>query len=134
MSSQTATSLEARLRQGYENFDKGDLDAIRGDFAPDTVWHSGGSNILTGDYKGIDDVFAYFMKIFEETGGTFKNEVHDVLANETHGVALVKATGTRKGKTLDTNTVHVVHFNSEGQISESWIIPEEFEKSNDFWS
>ncbi len=132
--SQTATSLEARLRQGYENFDKGDLDAIRGDFAPDTVWHSGGSNILTGDYKGIDDVFAYFMKIVQETGGTFKNEVHDVLANETHGVALVRSSATRNGKTLDTNTVHVAHFNSEGQISESWIIPEEFEKANDFWS
>ena len=132
--SQTATSLEARLRQGYENFDKGDLDAIRGDFAPDTVWHSGGSNILTGDYKGIDDVFAYFMKIVQETDGTFKNEVHDVLANETHGVALVRSSATRNGKTLDTNTVHVAHFNSEGQISESWIIPEEFEKANDFWS
>src|SRR5258708_34769116 len=110
--SQTATSLEARLRQGYENFDKGDLDAIRGDFAPDTVWHSGGSNILTGDYKGIDDVFAYFMKIVQETGGTFKNAVHNVPAHRTHGVALARSSATRNGQTLDTNPVHVAHFNS----------------------
>src|SRR5258708_15136953 len=112
--SQTATSLEARLRQGYENFDKGDLDAIRGDFAPDTVWHSGGSNILTGDYKGIDDVFAYFMKIVQETGGTFKTEVHDVLANATHGVALVRSSATRNGKPPDTKAVHCSPFDSQG--------------------
>jgi ketosteroid isomerase-like protein len=134
MSSQTTTSLEQRFRQGYENFGKGDLEAIRADFAPDIVWHAGGSNILTGDYKGVDDCFKLFMRIFEETGGTFKNEVHDVLANDTHGVALVKVSGSRKGKTIESNTVHVVHYNSEGQITESWIIPENSEEVDAFWS
>ena len=135
MSSQTtAASLVERFRQGYENFGKGDLEAIRADFAPDIVWHAGGHNSLTGDYKGIDEVFTLFGKIFEETGGTFKNEVHDILANDTHGVAMVKASGTRNGKTIEGNNVHVVHYNAEGQITESWIIPEQAAEFDDFWS
>jgi ketosteroid isomerase-like protein len=135
MSSQTtATSLVERFRQGYENFGKGDLEAIRADFAPEIVWHNGGHNILTGDYKGIDECFKLFMRIFEETGGTFKNEIHDILANETHGVAMVKATGTRKGKTLENNIVNIVHYNAEGQITESWIIPEDATAADEFWA
>jgi uncharacterized protein len=135
MSSQTtAASLVERFRQGYENFGKGDLEAIRADFAPDIVWHAGGHNSLTGDYKGIDEVFTLFGKIFEETGGTYKNEVHDILANDTHGVAMVKASGTRNGKTLASNNVHVVHYNAEGQITESWIFPEQAAEFDDFWS
>ena len=82
MSSQTDTRTQVeRLRRGYDNFGKGDLEAIRADFAPDIVWHVGGNNPLTGDYKGLDDVFALFGRFFQETGGTLKNEVHDVLAN-----------------------------------------------------
>jgi ketosteroid isomerase-like protein len=135
MSSQTsAAGLAERFRQGYENFGKGDLEAIRADFAPDIVWHAGGHNSLTGDYKGIDEVFTLFGRIFEETGGTFKNEVHDILANDTHGIALVKTSGTRNGKTFEDNTVHVVHYNAEGLVTESWIIPQDAAEVDDFWS
>src|SRR4030081_1884755 len=91
MSSQTDTLTKVeRFRRGYENFGKGDLEAIRADFAPTIVWHVGGHSPLTGDYRGIHEVFGLFGRIFTETGGTLKNEVHDILANDTHGVAMVK--------------------------------------------
>ena len=134
MSSQTATSLEARFRQGYENFGKGDLEAIRADFAPDCIWHSGGNNILTGDYQGMDAIFGLFGKVFTETGGTLKQEVHDVLANSTHGVALVHSSAERNGKTLDGDVVHVVHYDDEGRITESWLVPVDAAAADDFWS
>ncbi len=92
---------------------------------PDIVWHNGGHNILTGDYKGVDDVIALFGRSAQEAGGTLKFELHDVLANDTHGIALVKATAERNGKTLDSNVVQVVHYNAEGQTTEAWFIPED---------
>jgi len=135
MSAQTGTaSLVQRFRQGYENFGKGDLEAIRADFSPDIVWHVGGHNPLTGDYKGIDDVFALFGRIFQETGGSLKNNVHDILANDTHGIALVSQSAERNGKKLEGNAVHVVHYDAEGLITESWFIPEKAAETDEFWA
>ena len=135
MSSQTQTATQVeRFRKGYENFGNADLEAIREDFAPDIVWHVGGHSSLTGDYKGIDDVFALFGRIFTETAGTLKNEVHDILANDTHGVAMVKQSAERNGKRLETNAVHIVHYDDQGRVTESWFIPEQAREVDEFWS
>lgn len=123
-----------RLREGYEAFGKGDLDALRELFTPDIIWHVGGRSPFSGDYKGIDATFEFFMKVFTETGGTLKNEVHDILANETHGIALVTQSGERNGKTLKVNSVHVLHYDAEGRTTESWFIPEDAYAADDFWS
>ncbi len=101
---------------------------------PDIVWHVGGHNSLTGDYKGIDDVFTLFGRIFTETAGTLKNEVHDVLANDTHGVAMIKQSAERNGKRLETNAVHIVHYDDQGRVTESWFIPEQAREVDEFWS
>ena len=53
------------LNKGYDAFDKGDLDTIRALFTEDVVFHVGGHNQLTGDYRGIDEVFGFFGKIVE---------------------------------------------------------------------
>ena len=37
-------------RAGYEAFANGDLAAVSDLLSDDIVWHSGGDNILTGDY------------------------------------------------------------------------------------
>ena len=47
---------------------------------------------------------------------------------------MLKTSGTRNGKTFEGNTVHVVHYNAEGQITESWIIPQDAAEVDDFWS
>jgi uncharacterized protein len=109
----------ALLRKGYEAFAAGDLDTIRGLFADDVVWHVPGRNPLAGDYKGIDDVFGFFGKLLEVSGGTFKMDVHTVVADDEHGVALVHVTGDRGGKRLDQNNAHVFHI-SAGKVTEFW--------------
>ena len=38
-----------RARVGYEAFARGDLAAVSDLLADAIVWHSGGSNVLTGD-------------------------------------------------------------------------------------
>jgi ketosteroid isomerase-like protein len=135
MSSETDTLTRVeRFRRGYENFGKGDLEAIREDFAPTIVWHVGGHSPLTGDYRGIDEVFGLFGRIFTETGGTLKNEVHDILANDTHGVAMVKQSAQRNGKSLEGNAVHIVHYDGQGRITESWFFPEMAAETDEFWS
>ena len=123
-----------RLRDGYDAFGRGDLDALRGLFTSDIVWHVGGNSPLSGDYKGIDAVFEFFGRIFTETNGTFKNEVHDILANDQHGIALVTQSGERNGNKIETNAVHVLHYNERGETTESWFLPEKAEEVDKFWS
>ncbi len=123
-----------RLRGGYESFSKGDLDALRERFSEDVVWHLSGNNPLAGDYKGIDEVFGLFGRLFQETGGSLKNEVHDLLANDEHAVALVRTSAERNGKRLEQNVVHVFHINPEGKTTEFWAFPEDSGVVDDFWS
>ena len=60
---------EDLIRQGYEAFGKGDMDTIRKLFADDIVWHAPGRNPMSGDYRGVDDVLAFFGKTIELSGG-----------------------------------------------------------------
>lgn len=120
------------FRKGYTAFQSGDMDTLRQLFAPDLVWHAPGKNHLSGDYTGIDDVLGLFMKQFEETAGAFKVEVHDILANDEHGVALATVSGDREGKKLDDRYVHSVHF-KDGRLTESWIFGEHQDEEDAFW-
>ena len=97
------------------------------------VWHSGGDNILTGDYEGKEAVLGYMARLMQETGGTFRNEIHDILANDEHGVALVNATGERNGKMLDTQIIHVFHMR-DGKMTEFWTVGTDQPALDDFWA
>lgn len=113
-----------RIRRGYEAFGKGDLDTLRELFSPDIVWHAGGDNAISGDYKGIDEVFGMFMKLFEMTDGSMEQDVHDVLANDEHAVALTRLTASRPdGRTVDMNQAAVFHMDGQQRVSEAWIVP-----------
>lgn len=124
---------EELLRNGYAAFEKGDLDTLRGLFADDIVWHSPGKGPLSGDYRGIEDVFGLFGKVLELSGGTFRNEIHDILADDEHGVALVTATGERKGKTLNDKQAHVFHVR-DGKVTEFWLQTFDLYTNDEFWS
>src|SRR3954454_24265968 len=60
------------LNKGYDAFDKGDMDTIRGLFADDIVFHVPGNSQVSGEYRGTDGVFGFFGKLVELSGGTFK--------------------------------------------------------------
>ncbi len=124
---------EDLLRRGYDAFGKGDMAAIAELFADDIVWHVPGNNQLAGDYRGRDSVLAFFGKIAELTGGTLKLEVHDILANDEHGVALTRGSAQRGGKSLDNNGVQVFHIR-DGKAIESWMHPGDQAATDEFWS
>ncbi len=86
------------LRRGYAAYGAGDLDTVNALFADDIVWHVAGQSPIAGDYTGKEQVFGFFGKLQELSDGTSKIEVHDVLANDTHGVALVVESATRGGR------------------------------------
>ena len=123
-----------RMRKGYDAFGRGDLDYLRGEmFAEDVVFHVTGDNPLAGEYKGVDEVFGFFGRLMQESGGTFSLEIHDVLANDEHGVGLVRVTAEREGRRLDQNAAHVFHLR-DGKVTENWTMPEDSGAVDEFWS
>ena len=121
-----------RARAGYEAFATGDLAAVSDLLSDNIVWHSGGSNVLTGDYVGKEAVLGFFGLLMQESGGSFRNEIHDMLANDEHGVALVTMSATRDGKSFESNLVHIFHM-SDGNMTEFWAIPEDQSRYDEFW-
>lgn len=124
---------EELFRKGLDAFKSGDMEVLNGLFADDVIWHVPGRGPLAGDHKGKEEVFAFFAKTMELTGGTFKLEVHDVLANDEHGIAMVTTTGTREGKSLHNNGVQIVHV-KDGKVTESWLHPDDQYAVDEFWS
>lgn len=130
----TAVTNIAALRRGYEAFQSGNMDLLRNElFAPDIVWHSPGRNMLSGDFSGVDAVIASFVRQFEETGGTFKVDVHDILGSDDHAVALATVTAERNGKSINAPYAHVCHFR-DGRLTEAWILDMDPYKLDEFFA
>lgn len=121
------------LRRGYAAYDAGDMDTINELFHEDVVWHVAGHSPNSGDYKGKEQVFGFFAKLMELSDGTSKVEVHDMLANDEHGVVLVKESATRKGRSHEGQATHVFHLR-DGKVTEFWDAQVDQYAADEFWS
>ena len=120
------------LRKGYEAFASGDVAALTELFSGDVVWHLAGNNQISGVHRGREAVFAMFAQIGQLSGGTFKIDVHDVVANDEHAVALTRATGSREGRQYDSLDTDVYHVEG-GKVTEFWSFAEDTKKADEFW-
>jgi ketosteroid isomerase-like protein len=110
---------EDLIRRGYEAFNKGDTHTLREVFDPEIVWHFPGRSVLAGDHRGTDAVLGLFGRTMELTAGTFRVELHEVVADDQHTVGLHLATGEREGRTLEDREVLVFHVR-DNKVVEAW--------------
>ena len=123
---------EELLRKGYEAFARGDMDTVRSLFSEDIVWHAPGRNQMSGDFRGVDEVLGTFAKTFELTGGTFKIEIHSIVADDEHAVVMARATAEHGGKRLDDKSVQVWHV-KDGKATEQWLYSSDPYAADEFW-
>ena len=124
---------EDLVRRGYDAFSRGDMQTLRELFHPDIVWHAPGRSQLAGDHQGADTVLGFFAKTMELTGGNFRVEVHDILANDEHAVGLHTAHAEREGRTLQDNNTLVFHVR-DGRITETWSHHYDQHEFDEFWA
>jgi len=122
-----------RLRRGYEAYGRGDLATLRGMFADTITLHFLGHTQLSGAYNGLSEVLGYFERV-REIGGAFSFEVHDLLADDEHGVALLAGTAERTGERIEQKVVHVLHLNADGKVTEWWNFWEDQEALDDLFA
>jgi len=124
---------EDLIRRTYAAFAAGDLETVGMSLADDVVWHSLGQSRFSRDYTGRDDLFGLFGTLFEETSGTFRIELHDVLANDKRAVALTTNRGERLGRTLSYEEAAVFRV-SNGKIAEAWLFVDDQEAHAAFFA
>ncbi len=98
---------EQQLRALHDAFSRGDMDTVLSYCTEDIVFHVPGHNQVAGEYKGRDAFLEMVGKVMQLSGGTFREELLDALANDRHGVALAYHTLERSGKKHEYHTVHV---------------------------
>jgi ketosteroid isomerase-like protein len=108
------------IQKGFEAFAKGDMDTVGALFDDDIRWHSPGTSALSGDYRGKAEVFGFFAKLQELTEGTFRQEIHAVLADDDHVVVLTEGTQD-KPRPFTGQAVFVWHVR-DGKAVECWGI------------
>lgn len=114
---------EDLVRAAYAAFTRGDIEAVLSSFDDDIVWRVGGDSKITGEYRGHQQVLGFFGTLMELTGGTFHLDVHDVLANDEHAVALVAVTASRADRSVEgLPGAHVWHVRA-GKLSAFWDCP-----------
>ncbi|MGH9086449.1 MAG: nuclear transport factor 2 family protein [Acidimicrobiales bacterium] len=122
------------VRQGYKAFGEGDMDTLRSLFAPDVIHSATGNNPLAGEYKGIDDVLAYYGQLFERSDGTFTAELKSTKAEgDDTVVAIHRNKAQRGGKTLDQDET-LTFTVSGGKITHLGESHSDAAAYDDFWS
>ena len=129
----TAQENAATVRRGYELFNSGNLEDLAQIFADDVSWHTGGRGRMSGDKRGRDATFAYFGQLGQLSGGSFRAELHDVVANDEHVVGLHIDTGQREGRTLNVKEALVFHLR-DGKVVEAWEHFEDSQAWEEFWA
>jgi hypothetical protein len=103
-------------------FAQGSLSGVRDLLTPDVKFHFPGDNSLSGEYKGLDESIALLARVFQWTAGSTRIRLHDVLANEQHGVLMYTVTARHGEKSIRYRYMDVYHFR-DGQICEVWGYP-----------
>ena len=122
------------VRNLFAAFERADLAEIQTAIPSDAVWHfPGRSGKLAGSHRGRDAILAFLMNVAGLTGGSFRLDMEDVVADDRFAIALFRGHGTRNGKTLDNPTCLKMRF-ADGRIAEVWEFVWDLYAVDDFWS
>lgn len=90
------------IRDGFEMFNRADIEGLTGLIAADAVQRMPGNNVVSGEHKGRDAILAMYGKLGEMTAGTFRAVPEQVYANDDRVVVIYHGTAERGAKRLDT--------------------------------
>ncbi len=112
----------ALIEGAYDAFARGDIAAITAIWTDDFAWHVAGDHPLAGDHEGKDAGAKFLVGVMEMTGGTFRVELQNALADDSNGYSLHKGTATKDGEQLESWEV-LGYSLRDGKVAEIWSFP-----------
>jgi len=125
-------TLEKAIRDAYAAFLRGDVDGYIAACADDFTFNVPGSGGISGVWVGRQGIYDLAGKAMSLTGGTFQEEVIDVLANDQHAVVLARHRFTRDGVSKDYSTAHVYEVRG-GKLAICFEHPRDSAIFHDAW-
>jgi hypothetical protein len=122
------------IRRGYAAFNAGDMETLMGLFDENASWHTPGRSPIAGDNEGREAAFAQFGRYGGDTGGTFKAELRELLADDDgRVVGIHHNTAERDGKTLDVDCCLVFEVR-DGKVVDGREHFYDLHAWDEFWS
>ena len=106
----------ARMREAFEAFARGDLEAVLADMTQDCRWHNAGTGPLAGAYQGHEAIAQMFTQLFVLTDGTFSTTPLTVLADDARAVCVYDSTATIAGQAATFRWVLVDELDTDGRV------------------
>ena len=88
---------------------------------------------LSGDYRGHAEVLGFFQRFMQMSGGTFRVEIQDLLANERRVLVLVTESAERNGRKWSSPQVHAWTIEN-GKATVFWQFQGDQRSEDEFWS
>jgi ketosteroid isomerase-like protein len=130
----TADENVAIMQRGYEAFNKGDLETLTELFDESMVWHLPGRSSFADDYQGRDATLAYFAQLGQQTDGTFRAELQELVGDEEDRViGIQRSTADRGGKHLDVGNCIVFQL-KDGRVIDGREHFHDLYAWDEFWS
>jgi hypothetical protein len=129
--------MDEKLLSGiYVAVDRRDFDRVAALLAPEASGRVIGRSRLSGDYHGPREVAGLFGRMVELSDDTLRYEINDLMANDRHGIALVRAHAVREDRVLDLPEAHLFHrYQTEnGPVFTYWPHPSDPCAFDAFWS
>jgi ketosteroid isomerase-like protein len=123
------------LQLGHARFNYAKLEHLRLGLDDNVVWYTPGDHPLSGKVVGVEGVLEWMRKSAEVTDGTFRADIHRIVADDEYAVVISTYRGERKGMTLEMPGVQTFRRDpSTDKIVEAriWVYDDVF--VNKFWS
>lgn len=124
--------LEQIIRDAYDSFSRGDVDEYLRPCTNDFSFHVPGCGGIAGVWVGKQGLSELAGKAMAFSGGTFQEEVEDVLANDRHAVVLARHRFTFNGTQKDYRMAHVYEIRN-GKLARCCEQPQDPAAFDEVW-
>jgi uncharacterized protein len=121
------------VRRGFAAFQSQDMGALTELFREDATWGAEPTGVIGGNRTGRNDIFTMFGTLGQETQGQFKVVPSTFAAAGDQVFVRATATGTRNGKTLDSDQVLVFTLEN-GRVRDVRFFMHDYPANADFWA
>jgi ketosteroid isomerase-like protein len=115
------TANVSAVREALDAQAREEIEPLAQLLAPDVVWHVPGVHRFAGEFRGRQEVLDLMLRQAEAAVRTAFDEIHAVVGDDEHVVALIRATLRAPGGSVPMRSVLVFHFAGE-RIEEFWAM------------
>ena len=120
------------LERAFDAFGRDALTVAR-TLADEVVWRVPGNTVMSGEYRGREDVLQFLRQTRVQSDDTYRTKLQYVVADDERAIAVYRARGERKGRTLDIEQALFCKIR-DGRIADVTAVPFDYPAFVAFWS